>query len=147
MAYARGSSVKIFQSSGKSTGASTVPFANCMKTGERIVRGTHRTVNRSIAAGCASLRKTLQNFFGEKFFARFFCNGPRRDSEGANGRSALCVWLCLFESKVGPPNPPFSPSVVSIVDLAASWFIFLCFGFRYWFFYRTASLELSCWNV
>jgi hypothetical protein len=43
--------------------------------------------------------------------------------------------------------PAFLTRCSSIVDSAASWFIFLCFGFRYWFFDRAASLELSCWNA
>ena len=34
-----------------------------------------------------------------------------------------------------------------MVDSAASWFIFLCSRFRYWFFYRAASLDSSCWML
>jgi hypothetical protein len=72
MAYARGSSVKILQSSGKFSGASTIPFANCMKNGERIVRGRCTSVNRSIARRLCIAAENFAKLFWREILCEVF---------------------------------------------------------------------------
>jgi hypothetical protein len=87
-----------------------------MKAGERIVRGPHPTVNRSIAAAlCIAAENVAKLFWREivgglgiitrarGFLRGFFATATTGFGRCERGILRFAFWLCLLESKVGPP--------------------------------------------